>query len=55
LEINLRAIGQGTDLLLIQTGVPEADLEKYEHGWHEYYWSPLFDFLREQAAQRRKK
>ncbi len=47
LEIKLHAIGRGTDLSMVQTGVPAADVERYAQGWYEYYWNPLFEYLRE--------
>ena len=53
LEIRLRPIGQGTELLLMQSGVPAADLEKYTQGWYEFYWDPLFDYLRQISTKRK--
>ncbi len=53
LEIRLRPIGQGAELLLMQSGVPAADVEQYTQGWYEYYWDPMFDFLREISTKRK--
>jgi activator of HSP90 ATPase len=55
LEIRLRPIGQGTDLDLLQTGVPIADLERYDQGWYIYYWNPLFEHLRILSVKRQGK
>ena len=52
LEIMLRPIGQGTDLFMMQTGVPEADIEKYAQSWYDLCWDPLFEFLREISTRR---
>jgi len=46
LEFRLKAIGQGTDLAMLQEGVPTEDAERCSEAWHIYYWNPLFDHLR---------
>lgn len=37
--------GRGTQLSLVQTGVPTETLESIKGGWHDYYWSKLGEYL----------
>jgi predicted ester cyclase/uncharacterized protein YndB with AHSA1/START domain len=38
--------GRGTQLSLVQTGVPAEHFEDINIGWRDYYWSKLGDYLR---------
>lgn len=49
LEIGMRAFGQGTDLRLVQTGVPPELADRIEQGWYELYWDPIFENQRSRA------
>jgi uncharacterized protein YndB with AHSA1/START domain len=50
LEIAMKIIGQGTDLRLVQTGVPSSMMEKIDHSWYHHYWNPLFEHLHKRAV-----
>lgn len=46
LEITLTPRNGGTDLKLVQTGVPAGQVEEYTGGWHSAYWEPLTEYLK---------
>ncbi len=41
LELTLKAKGKKTELTMIHSKVPEAQVDYYAEGWKEYYWGPL--------------
>ena len=41
----LEAVGGGTRLTFVQTGVPEASYEQISQGWQTYYWLKMKAFL----------
>ncbi len=45
LVFKLSAVKGGTQVDLIQTGVPAEDIDDIADGWKEYYLGPLKDFL----------
>lgn len=45
-EMGLRAIGQGTDLRLSQTGVPAEIMDIIDQIWYDAFWNPMFEALR---------
>jgi activator of HSP90 ATPase len=47
----LHAKGQGTELSMVQTGVPRADVERYKEGWYDYYWKPLTTLLKRMSTK----
>ncbi|MBI0583874.1 MAG: SRPBCC domain-containing protein [Methanomassiliicoccus sp.] len=49
LEISMRAIGQGTDLRMVQTGIPAEMKDDIEQGWFDHYWNPMFEHLHKKA------
>lgn len=46
LEITLTPRNGGTELKLVQTGVPAGQVEEYTGGWHSAYWEPLTEYLK---------
>jgi activator of HSP90 ATPase len=48
LEIVLRKIGEGVELTMIHSGVPEEIADDIRKGWTDYYWVPLRDYLSRQ-------
>lgn len=40
-ELGFRAVNNGTEITLVQTGVPEEDALAYDEGWFEFYWDPM--------------
>jgi len=45
LSLRLKQKGDTTELKLVQTGVPEADIADIAQGWKDYYLGPLKDLL----------
>lgn len=41
LELKLKAKGGKTELTMVHTKVPEAQVDYYADGWKEFYWTPL--------------
>ena len=37
--------GNGTRLTFTQTGVPEHSMKALEHGWTQYYWETMREYL----------
>jgi activator of HSP90 ATPase len=35
----------GTKLSFVQKGVPAQKYEDIKNGWHQYYWTPMKDFI----------
>ncbi|MDD1770270.1 MAG: SRPBCC domain-containing protein, partial [Methanomassiliicoccales archaeon] len=52
LELRLKAVPGGTELTLIQTGVPEEQADDYDQGWHDSYWMPMVKYF-EQGKKRK--
>ena len=42
---SLEAIDSGTRLNFVQTEVPEQSFEQINHGWQNYYWLKMKEFL----------
>ena len=42
---SLEAIGGGTQLTFVQTGVPEQSVEQISQGWQTYYWPKMKQML----------
>ncbi|MCL5985764.1 MAG: SRPBCC domain-containing protein [Actinobacteria bacterium] len=49
LTIELEEIDGGTQLALVQSGVPEECYADFDQGWHDYYWEPLKEMLKEEG------
>ena len=45
LEILLEEMGDGTQLTLIHTGLPDGQGEDYRQGWQEYYFKPMHKYF----------
>ncbi len=52
LKISLKKSGTGTELDMVQTKVPAADIVHYEPGWHESYWEPLKKYFSEKSPSK---
>ncbi len=44
-EVKLREVDDGVELILIHTEIPEGQGEKYESGWVDFYFKPMRAFL----------
>ena len=41
LELCFNKVPEGTELVMVQTGVPEEQGDETAEGWIEWYWNPL--------------
>ncbi|HSV48992.1 MAG TPA: SRPBCC domain-containing protein [Candidatus Acidoferrales bacterium] len=46
LELNFKAVPEGTEITLNQTGVPKAQVSEFEQGWLDFYWNPLKTYFK---------
>jgi activator of HSP90 ATPase len=52
LRISLKKSGMGTELTMVQTKVPAADIVHYDPGWHKSYWEPLKKYFSEKSSSK---
>jgi activator of HSP90 ATPase len=45
LEINLTQVGNKTQMLFEQKGIPSPHAEDISNGWYEYYWNPMQEYF----------
>jgi activator of HSP90 ATPase len=41
LSLTFKPKDKGTEIHLVQEGVPAAQVKSYEKGWKAYYWTPM--------------
>lgn len=46
-QFDFEKTDNGCKLTFIQKGVPYAHYENIKNGWHEYYWTPIKQFIDE--------
>ena len=46
LEIILKGVKDGTDLIMAHLGVPEELAEDIDQGWKDYYWEPMKEYFK---------
>jgi len=45
LELTFRKTKEGTEISMVQSGVPAEQAEDIAQGWNEFYWEPLKKFF----------
>ena len=50
LELTLKAKGKKTELTMVQSKVPEEQVDYYSEGWKQYYWEPLKEYFNKKKA-----
>ena len=45
LTITLKKKGNGTELTMVHSKVPKAQMKSYADGWTDYYWKPLKEYF----------
>lgn len=45
LELNLKKVELGTEIDMIQMGVPAEQARMYDEGWYESYWDPMKEYF----------
>jgi activator of HSP90 ATPase len=46
LRLIFKAVPEGTEITLNQTGVPNAQVSEFEQGWLDFYWNPLRTYFK---------
>jgi activator of HSP90 ATPase len=54
LEIDLKAVSEGTELTVVQTRVPAEQADDYDKGWHDSYWKPMARYFEDLKKKRKK-
>jgi activator of HSP90 ATPase len=45
LELTLKRVKGGTELVMIHSNVPEEQADDLAEGWNEFYWKPLKEYF----------
>ena len=45
LELTLKRVKSGTELVMIHSSVPEEQADDLAEGWNEFYWKPLKEYF----------
>ena len=45
LELSFNKVNGNTELIMVHSGVPNAQKKEVEQGWIEYYWKPLRNYF----------
>jgi uncharacterized protein YndB with AHSA1/START domain len=45
LTIELKRVSGGTELTMVHSKVPKAQMNSYSDGWKEWYWGPLKEYF----------
>jgi activator of HSP90 ATPase len=46
LELTFKRIKSGTEILMVQSNVPEEQANELAEGWNEFYWRPLKEYFK---------
>jgi len=49
LELCFNKIPEGTELVMVQSDVPEEQADETAEGWIEWYWNPLKNYFSKQS------
>ena len=49
LELSLAVDGDGTELTMMHSEVPEEQAAAYRQGWVDYYWEPMRKYFEKQS------
>jgi len=41
LELTFKKVKEGTEIVMVHSGVPASQASDIAQGWHEFYWEPL--------------
>jgi activator of HSP90 ATPase len=44
-EIQLKAIQNGTELTLVHSGIPDGQGQSYQQGWQDFYFTPMLAYF----------
>jgi activator of HSP90 ATPase len=46
LELTFKKTKSGTEISMVQSGVPAKQAEGIKEGWIEFYWRPLKEYFK---------
>jgi activator of HSP90 ATPase len=49
LELYFNEVPKGTELIMVQSNVPEEQADEAAEGWKEWYWNPLKEYFSKQT------
>ena len=49
LELSFEKAENGTEILMIHSGVPAEQAAEIEQGWIDFYWQPLKEYFKKQS------
>jgi len=49
LELCFNEVPKGTELIMVQSNVPEEQADEAAEGWKEWYWNPLKKYFSKQT------
>jgi len=49
LELCFNKVPKGTELIMVQSNVPEEQADEAAEGWKEWYWNPLKEYFSKQT------
>jgi activator of HSP90 ATPase len=52
LEVRLSKVPRGTQITLLQSGIPDGQGEMYTEGWQDHYFDPMNEYFRKGASKR---
>jgi uncharacterized protein YndB with AHSA1/START domain len=44
-ELTFKAVPKGTEITMVQTGVPKEQADEFKEGWIDFYWNPLKEYF----------
>jgi len=44
-ELTFKAVPEGTEICMVQSGVPKNRADEFADGWTEFYWNPLKEYF----------
>jgi uncharacterized protein YndB with AHSA1/START domain len=47
LEIDLKKVDGGTELIMTHSNVPDEQADDYAEGWMDFYWNPLVKYFQQ--------
>jgi uncharacterized protein YndB with AHSA1/START domain len=48
-ELTFKQVPKGTEITMVQTGVPKEQADEFKEGWIDFYWNPLKEYFAEKS------
>lgn len=53
LDLTFVGNGEGTEIHMVHSKVPEEQAEEYRQGWIDYYWKPMKEYFENKKAKKK--